>query len=183
MPATAFSGQNNMKDNIVLIGMPGVGKSTAGVVLAKVLNYDFLDSDLLIQRQAGKRLQELIAELGIDGFNALEEQINSQISVKHTVIATGGSVIYGPRAMAHFEKIGTIVYLQLDYPSLLGRLGDLEGRGVVHKPSQSLSDLYEERCRLYEAYADMVIPTEGKGIQETVAAITDALHIEGICHE
>ncbi len=122
-----------MGKNIVLIGMPGVGKSTSGVILAKVLNYDFLDSDLVIQHQTGKLLKEIIAEKGIDGFNAVENEINSQIDVENTVIATGGSVIFGADAMAHFKESGIVVYLRISYDLLDERLGDLDERGVVHK--------------------------------------------------
>ena len=122
-----------MRDNVILIGMPGVGKSTSGVILAKVLNYDFLDSDLVIQKKMGKRLKDIISERGIDGFNAVENQINSEISVSNTVVATGGSVVYGQDAMEHFQEIGTIVYLRIGYEYLDKRLGDLDQRGVVHR--------------------------------------------------
>lgn len=162
-------------DNIILIGMPGVGKSTAGVILAKVLNYDFLDSDLVIQKETKKRLKEIIAERGIDGFNAIENEINSRIEVDHTVIATGGSVVYGAQAMAHFAEIGTIVYLKISYEQLDRRLGDLDERGVVHRENQTLRDLYEERTRLYEKYADITVELDGRDVAETVEALTDAL--------
>ena len=102
-----------MGKNIVLIGMPGVGKSTSGVILAKVMNYDFLDSDLVIQQQTKKLLKEIIREEGIDGFNAVENQINAGIDVENTVIATGGSVIFGAEAMAHFKETGIVVYLRI----------------------------------------------------------------------
>ncbi len=104
-----------IKDNIVLIGMPGSGKSTAGVVLAKILGMRFLDCDLLIQEKTGKLLHELIAEHGDDGFLEIENQINAEIDVHKTIISPGGSVIYGKEAMEHFRQIGTIVYLQLSY--------------------------------------------------------------------
>lgn len=146
----AMSKGKNMGKNIVLIGMPGVGKSTSGVILAKVLNYDFLDSDLVIQHQTGKLLKEIIAEKGIDGFNAVENEINSQIDVENTVIATGGSVIFGADAMAHFKESGIVVYLRISYDLLDERLGDLDERGVVHKEGQTLRDIYNERTALYE---------------------------------
>ncbi len=162
-------------DNITLIGMPGVGKSTAGVILAKVLNYDFLDSDLVIQKQTGKRLSDIIAQEGIDGFNAIENRINSQIEVNRTVIATGGSVIYGADAMEHFREISTIVYLKISYQLLQHRLGDLDARGVVHKKGQTLLDLYLERCALYEKYADVTVVMDGLNIEQAVNRIKDAL--------
>lgn len=164
------------KDNVILIGMPGVGKSTAGVILAKVLGYDFLDSDLVIQKQTKKRLSEIIAAEGIDGFNTLENRINSEITVSHpTVIATGGSVIYGADAMTHFHQIGAIVYLKISYRELTRRLGDLDARGVVHRKGQTLEDLYRERCVLYEKYADITIDMDGKNIEKAVNAMIDGL--------
>ncbi|MCI5822141.1 MAG: shikimate kinase [Lachnospiraceae bacterium] len=164
-----------MKNNVVLIGMPGVGKSTSGVILAKVLNFDFLDSDLVIQKKTGKRLKDIISGEGIDGFNAVENQINREIQCENTVIATGGSVVYGKEAMEHFQKIGTIVYLKISYESLDERLGDLDERGVVHKKGQTLQDIYEERTALYEKYADVTVELDGKTVAETVDAVLAAL--------
>lgn len=164
-----------MKNNVVLIGMPGVGKSTSGVILAKVLNYDFLDSDLVIQKKTGQRLKDIISGKGIDGFNAVENQINREIQCENTVIATGGSVVYGKEAMEHFQKIGTIVYLKISYESLDERLGDLDERGVVHKKGQTLQDIYEERTALYEKYADVTVELDGKTVAETVDAVLAAL--------
>ena len=164
-----------MKNNVVLIGMPGVGKSTSGVILAKVLNFDFLDSDLVIQKKTGKRLKDIISGEGIDGFNAVENQINREIQCENTVIATGGSVVYGKEAMEHFQKIGTIVYLKISYESLDERLGDLDERGVVHKKEQTLQDIYEERTALYEKYADVTVELDGKTVAETVDAVLAAL--------
>lgn len=103
------------KDNIVLIGMPGVGKSTIGVVLAKVLGYQFVDADLVIQEKEGKLLCEIIEEVGADGFIEVENRINSQIKAHHAIIATGGSVVYGREAMEHLRQIGTVIYLKLPY--------------------------------------------------------------------
>ena len=164
-----------MRNNVILIGMPGVGKSTSGVILAKVLNYDFLDSDLVIQKKMGKRLKDIISEQGIEGFNAVENKINSEISVFDTVIATGGSVVYGQDAMEHFREIGTIVYLRISYERLDKRLGDLDERGVVHKEGQTLLQLYEERTALYEKYADVTVDLDDKNVAETVDAILTEL--------
>ncbi len=163
-------------DNIILIGMPGVGKSTAGVILAKVLGYDFIDSDLVIQKQMGKRLKEIIAEEGLERFNEIEEEINRGIETKRSVIATGGSVVYGARAMEHFREIGTIVYLRISYDKLDERLGNLDERGVVHQEGQTLLDLYEERCALYEKYADIIVDLDGISVAQTVDAMVDALN-------
>lgn len=163
------------KDNITLIGMPGAGKSTIGIVLAKVLGYDFIDSDLLIQKEEGKLLWEIMRDCGNDGFNKIEEKVNSQIQTSHSVIATGGSVIYGPKAMEHLRDISTVVYLKVSCSVLERRLGDLTKRGVVFKPGQTLLDLYKERIPLYEKYAHITVNVGHKTVQHAVSAIEDAL--------
>ncbi len=157
--------------NIILIGMPGCGKSTVGVVLAKNMGYRFIDSDLVIQEQTGSLLHDIISKEGIDGFNAIENNINMNISPDRAVIATGGSAVYGKEAMAHFKSIGRIVYLKLSYNEIEERLGDLSERGVAIKEGQSLLDLYNERIPLYEEYADIIIDCENKRIKEIVATI------------
>lgn len=160
-----------MKNNVILIGMPGSGKSTAGVVLAKKLGYRFLDSDLVIQEKTGKLLYQLIEELGEAGFLALENKINSSILVKETVIATGGSAVYGAEAMEHFRKIGQIIYLKLTYEELEERLGDLHERGVVLKPGFTLRELYEERIHLYEKYANITVNCSGREVRQVMEEI------------
>ncbi|MCI8431019.1 MAG: shikimate kinase [Lachnospiraceae bacterium] len=163
------------KQNITLVGMPGAGKSTVGVVLAKVLGYRFVDSDLEIQEQTGKLLHELISELGDEGFLQLENQINAELQVTNSVIATGGSAIYGKEAMEHLQEISTVVYLRLSCESLEERLGDLHERGVVLKPGQTLKDLMDIRGPLYEKYADLTVEEENLDIRGVVKKITDAL--------
>lgn len=162
--------------NIVLIGMPGAGKSTVGVVLAKRLGMSFMDSDLVIQEQAGKKLHEIISEKGTEGFLALEEEVNASLNPKNTIIATGGSVVYGEKAMEHLCEIATVCYLQLSYESVSERLGDLTKRGVALKEGQTLLDLYNERTPLYEKYASLVIDCENKNIREVVAIIEDMMN-------
>lgn len=161
--------------NIVLIGMPGVGKSTVGVVLAKHVGMRFLDSDLVIQEQTGMLLHEIITKEGDDGFRQVENRINASLQVKHSVIATGGSVIYGKEAMRHLKEIGTVVYLKLSCPAIAERLGDLKERGVTLRKGQTLEQLYDERVPLYERYADVIVDCENKSIREVVAQIVARL--------
>ena len=161
------------KSNIVLIGMPGVGKSTIGVVLAKLLGYQFVDADLVIQQKEGKLLHEIIAEVGPEGFIEVENRINSGIRAERSVIATGGSVVYGSEAMAHLKEIGTVLYLKLPYGELSRRLSDIKGRGVVLKEGQTLRSLYEERVPLYESYADITVDEHGLGVEETIGKIME----------
>lgn len=164
------------KCNIVLIGMPGVGKSTIGVILAKVMGYQFLDADLVIQQKEGKLLREIIAEQGTDGFIQVENRVNASLDVERTVIATGGSVVYGQEAMEHLSEIGTIVYLKVSYDIIDKRLADIRGRGVVLKDGQTLADLYEERTPLYEKYADITVLEENLGVEETVEQLLSQLN-------
>lgn len=157
--------------NIILIGMPGAGKSTVGVVLAKKLGYAFMDADLVIQGREGKLLHEIIAEQGVEGFWRVEEEVNESIRTDRTVIATGGSAVYGERAMAHYKEIGKIVYLSLPLADIRERLGDLDERGVTLRAGQDLAALYEERLPLYEKYADITVACEGLSIREIVEKI------------
>ena len=165
-----------MKNNIVLIGMPGAGKSTAGVVLAKKLGYHFIDSDILIQESEDRTLSEIIAAEGTYGFLRIEDRVNSRIDTENSVIATGGSAVYGKNAMEHLKSIGTVVYLSVSYESLEKRLGDLTDRGVALKEGQTLLDLYKERCPLYEKYADITIDEELFDIPSTVRVITKKIY-------
>lgn len=157
--------------NIILIGMPGAGKSTVGVVLTKKIGYAFVDADLVIQSLEGKLLHELIAERGVEGFWKLEEAVGESIETKRTVIATGGSAIYGEKAMAHYKQIGTVVYLSLPLEEIRKRLGDLTERGVTLRDGQDLDSLYAERLPLYERYADVTVECEGLSIREIVEKI------------
>ncbi len=168
-----------MMKNIVLIGMPGAGKSTIGVILAKELKYHFIDSDLIIQEKEGRLLREIIASEGLERFIEIENQANLMIEAAESVIATGGSVIYGKEAMEHFREKDIIVYLKLSYESISERIGDPEKRGVVLKENQSLKDLYDERCPLYEKYAHITVDADAMGIGEVMLCIKDRL--EKLC--
>ncbi|MDF2941360.1 MAG: hypothetical protein K0S01_218 [Herbinix sp.] len=159
--------------NIVLIGMPGAGKSTVGVILAKVLGFHFIDSDLLIQEQEQCLLKDIIDRDGLEGLIAVEEQVNSDINTENSVIATGGSVIYGSHAMEHLRDIGIVVYIRLSYETIDDRLGNIKQRGVVFREGQTLLSLYEERCPLYEKYAHFIIEAEGLGMEEVMEKIVE----------
>jgi len=161
--------------NIVLIGMPGAGKSTVGVVLAKNRGLSFVDTDLIIQEKTGMLLHEIIAGKGTEEFRRIENLVNAELNVKHSVIATGGSVIYGKEAMRRLKEIGIIVYLKLSFEAIEDRLGDLKERGVAMRPGQTLQSLYDERVPLYERHADVVIDCENKRIREIVAEISARL--------
>ena len=157
--------------NIILIGMPGAGKSTTGIVLAKKTGYKFIDSDLLIQEKYGMLLQDIIEKYGTEGFNKIENNINSSIKTDKSVIATGGSVVYGKEAMQHLKSIGKIIYLELPFNEISNRLGNLEQRGVSMKKNQTLKSLYNERIPLYEKYADIVINCKGLEIRKTICLL------------
>ena len=157
-----------MKTNITLIGMPSAGKSTIGVLLAKRLGYSFIDADILIQEKEGRLLKEIIAQEGMDGFLQVENRVNASIEAKRSVIAPGGSVIYGKEAMEHLKEISTVVYLKMSYEELERRVGDVVDRGVALKEGMTLRDLYDERTAYYERYADITIDEEGMTPGQTV---------------
>ncbi|HHX55431.1 MAG TPA: shikimate kinase [Clostridiales bacterium] len=160
-------------NNIILIGMPGAGKSTVGVILAKLMGYKFIDSDLLIQRQEESLLKDIIKEKGLEGFIEIENKVNSEIKAEETIIATGGSVIYGKEAMSHLSNIGTVIYIKLSMENLKDRLGNMKQRGVALKRGQNLEDLYEERTPLYEKYSDIIVNSDGKSIEELLNIIIE----------
>ena len=160
-----------MKDNIILIGMPGAGKSTIGVILAKMLAMDFTDSDLVIQKKEGRTLSRILSDEGTDGFIEIENRILSSLNLHNTVIATGGSAVYGGSAMKNLSAGGIVIYLRLSYECISARLHDIRGRGVVLKDGQTLPDLYEERCVLYERYADLTIEEDGLSVEETLEKV------------
>lgn len=167
-----------MKKNVVLIGMPGSGKSTVGVVLAKKLGYQFMDMDLVIQNQQRKLLREIIADEGNEGFMEIESRINESVKAEYTVIAPGGSVVLEPKAMKHLKEIAEVVYLKIGYEDLEKRLGDLTARGVVLEKGTTLRDLYDLRTPLCEQYADAVIDEQGLELYDTVDAVLEAIRVE-----
>ena len=163
------------KRNIVLIGMPASGKSTVGVILAKVLGMDFIDSDLVIQKRENKKLSEIIEKCGVDGFLEKEEQALLGINVSGTVIATGGSAVYSEAGMTHLKQNAAIVYLKVGLDPLKKRLNDIKGRGVVLRGGETFDEMYKERTSLYENYADAVIDEETASIEDTVWAVVKAM--------
>ncbi|MDE6210261.1 MAG: shikimate kinase [Lachnospiraceae bacterium] len=155
--------------------MPGVGKSTIGVILAKILGYKFIDADIVIQQEEKRLLKDIIASEGVEGFIQIENRVNSSIQCDRSVIATGGSVVYGREAMEHLKNIGQVVYLKVDYDTIDHRLGNLKGRGVVLKDGQDLKALYDERVPLYEKYADLIVDETNCNIEETVEKLVKLL--------
>lgn len=162
-------------NNIIFIGMPAVGKSTIGVVVAKRLGYKFIDTDILIQEEEGKLLKEIIAEKGIDGFLEAEDRINAKVNVKKTVVSPGGSVVYCENAMKHYKEIGTVVYLKASFDTINKRLKNARKRGVVLREGQTLRTLYDERVVLFEKYADVTVCEDGLSLEETIDEVMDAL--------
>lgn len=162
-------------DNIILIGMPAVGKSTVGVIVAKRLGYNFIDTDILIQEETGKLLREIIAQQGIEGFLKVEDAVNSRVNVKNTVISPGGSVVYCENAMKHYKEIGKILYLKVSYETISKRLKNAKKRGVVLRDGQTLEDLYNERVKLFEKYADITVSEDGFSLEETIDNVLQAL--------
>ena len=163
--------------NIILIGMLASGKSTVGVILAKILGMNFLDTDLLIQQREGMLLKDIIGQKGVDAFLKCEEDALLSVDTVNTVISTGGSAVYSQAAMERFRESGTIIYLKVEKDELFHRLHNIKERGVVLQNGENIDDMYENRCRLYEKYADIVIPEEGSTIEETVQMVVEALNI------
>lgn len=170
----------NKSSNIILIGMPGAGKSTLGVVLAKIVGFAFIDADLLIQSQCDKTLQKIIDALGPDGFVEVENEVLCSLEADRSVVATGGSAVYSEEAMKHLAEIGTVVYLEVSLEELQKRLGGLHERGVVMKDGigMSLSALYEERVPLYEKYADFTLNIDGMSVRDAARTLVDQLSMQ-----
>ena len=165
------------KSNVILIGMPGSGKSTCGVIAAKVMLKNFFDTDLLLQGLERSRLQELIDTKGVEYFYEAEEKAILSLNIDATVIATGGSVIYSEKAMEHLRSLGTVIYLHLEYETMMKRINDFTTRGIVVKKGSTLEDMYRERLPLYEKYADKIIYCDNNTVEETVKEIVESVMI------
>jgi shikimate kinase len=167
--------QNPMK-NIVIIGMPGAGKSTMGVILAKTLGRNFTDTDIVAQENTGRLLQEIIDEDGTDAFLKTEEKTILSLHCHNTVIATGGSVVFSEKAMEHLKKDGVIMYLDISFEEMVRRLNNITTRGIVLVAGQSLRDLYNQRVPLYEKYADITIDCSDGDFENCIGNVMNELH-------
>lgn len=167
--------RSDCPDNIVLIGMPGAGKSSVGVLLAKRLGYQFVDTDLLMQGEAHCRLQQIIAHHGLTAFRELEERVACRLAPHRTVVATGGSVVYSTPAMAHLQQIGRLVWLDLPLEELQRRVRNMDSRGLVIDPGETFADLYARRTPLYRQHAELTIRCAGMNQEEIAAAIEEKL--------
>lgn len=161
--------------NVVLTGMPGSGKSTCGVLLAKALGMDFADTDLIIQRNEKMTLQDIINTRGADYFAEAEEKAVCESEFSNCVIATGGSVVYSEKAMRHLADGGKIVYLKISYDTMLGRISNITTRGILLKNGETLEGMFRERQALYSRYADITVECDAQDIEQTVQAIINTL--------
>jgi len=161
--------------NIILIGMPGAGKSTVGVLLAKRLGYHFVDTDLLLQTNQHCRLQQIIANMGLEAFKKLESDVLCSLTTTHSVIATGGSAVYSDRAMARLKKLGQLVFIDVPLAELRNRVNDMDSRGLVIGPGETYEQLYEERQPLYKKYAEITISGGGLKVEAIAAAIEQSV--------
>ena len=163
-------------DNVILIGMPGSGKSTVGVLLAKAMGFAFVDTDLTLQQREGALLQDLLNTRGVQSFLDLEQEAICSVQCENTVISPGGSCVCRERAMAHLQALGRIIYLSLPLEELAVRLDNISTRGVAMEPGQTLGDLYAQRAPLYRRWADLTVSCAGQSLEETVAAVLRACH-------
>lgn len=163
--------------NLILIGMPGAGKSTVGVILAKRLGYQFIDTDLLIQVQEQSRLQDIIDRQGLEKFRAIEEQVLLNLHTRRCIIATGGSVIYSHQGIKAISRTGRLLYLQVPLKELQQRVVDMGQRGLVMAKGQSFADLFHERTPLYEQFAETTIDCCGLNAEQVAAQIEKQLRL------
>jgi shikimate kinase len=161
--------------NIVIIGMPGAGKSTLGVILAKTIGWKFSDTDLVIQEKTGRLLQEIIDTEGIEKFKKIEEDTILSLQCRDTVIATGGSVVFSGKAMEHLKRDGVVIYLKISFEEMARRLSNIRTRGIVLRAGESLSDMYNERIPLYETYADITIECSGTEFESVIDNVLDEI--------
>ncbi len=169
--------EEKQKTNIILTGMPASGKSTVGVILAKVLGMDYIDTDLVIQKREKALLCDLIRDRGVDGFLCAEEEAVLSVQEKNAVIATGGSVVYSDAGMRHLKEDGIVIYLKVGKEELFKRLHNIKERGVVLRLNETVEEMFESRSVLYEKYADIVVEEGESSIEETVMMIADEVSV------
>ena len=162
-------------ENIVLIGMPGSGKSTLGVLLAKAVGYSFVDTDLIISRMAGKPLQKILDEDGLDEFLRLEEKVGCELDCDFTVVATGGSMVMSSNAMQNLKSHGKVVYIDVPLDEIKHRVTNITTRGIAFRKGDTLDDVYRERTPLYEKYADITVKFSDGSIENTVEVLVNKL--------
>lgn len=162
--------------NVILIGMPGSGKSTVGVLAAKALGFQFIDTDLVLQSREKAPLQDLLDRLGTEAFLDLEEAAIRSVVCDGTVISPGGSCVCRPGGMAHLKALGTVVYLELTLDTVAARIHNMSSRGIALEPGQTLADVYQYRVPLYRRYADLTVTADGQTLEETVAAVLQVLN-------
>lgn len=158
-------------ENILLIGMPGAGKSTLGVLLAKALGMSFVDSDILIQQKENRLLQNIIDNDGIESFLKIEEDVLYELDVKNSIIATGGSAVYSEKAMEHLKSNSVTVYIKVDFENIEKRITNITTRGIVLKTGNTLRDAFDERRPLYEKYSDITVDCTGRSIESSIEEI------------
>ena len=163
-------------DNIILIGMPGCGKSTVGVVLAKTLGLDFTDTDLLICKREGSTLQKLIEDRGLEYFQQVESTIGKELEVSRTVVATGGSMVLYEDAMMVLKEKGKVVFIDVDLPELVSRITNITTRGITFKEGETLEDIYHSRRPFYKKYADIICKVQNQGVERTVEKLVEELN-------
>lgn len=165
-----------MHSNVILVGMPGCGKSTVGVILAKTLGFDFIDTDLIICREQGSTLQRIIEEKGLEYFESIENQVGSNLRCENSVVATGGSMVLYPEAMDNLKSLGKVVFIDVDLPELSRRITNITTRGITFKKSETLGDVYYYRRSFYEKYADITVKISSDSIETTVEEILRLLN-------
>jgi shikimate kinase len=171
----------NIPSNIVLIGMPGSGKSTVGVILAKLLSRSFIDTDVLIQTRERRSLQDIVDRDGYLALRAIEEKALCALACRNHVIATGGSAVYSDKAMRHLKEDGVVVFLDVDLPTLKARVRDYDTRGLAKRPDQSVDDLFAERSALYRRHADAVVDCSGLSHEDVCIRTIGLLELGRSC--